>query len=65
MADILFQVEANAERGAVVDALTTEAGVKGWWTDTATVPADTGEVMTLTFPIAPKPFRAPCRRSGA
>ena len=56
MANILFQVEADADRSTVVDALTTEAGIKSWWTDVATVPRKTGEVMTVTFAIAPKPI---------
>lgn len=64
MAKILFQVEAAADRTAVVDALTTEAGIKGWWTDQARVPAATGEVMTLSFPIAPKPFELRVDETG-
>lgn len=54
--DVVFQFDVDADSGRVVDALTTEAGIEGWWTDRATVPTSVGGVLHLTFPGAPMPF---------
>jgi uncharacterized protein YndB with AHSA1/START domain len=51
-----YQVDVAADRDAVRRALTTEDGIKGWWTDTAEVPESLGERLVLTFPSVPQPF---------
>jgi uncharacterized protein YndB with AHSA1/START domain len=54
--EMIFMVDTHADRRTVVDALTTEAGIKGWWTDTATVPQQVGSTLEMTFPGMPMPF---------
>jgi uncharacterized protein YndB with AHSA1/START domain len=54
--DVIFQFDIQAGREQVVGALTTLAGIEGWWTDRAIVPAEVGGVLQLTFPGAPLPF---------
>jgi hypothetical protein len=53
---MIFQVDANADRDTVVKALSTQAGINGWWTDRATVPETVGQTLELTFPGMPMPF---------
>ena len=62
--DVVFQFDIGADRDRVVAALTSEAGIKGWWTDTATVPTAVGETLNLTFPGAPLPFELQLSESG-
>jgi uncharacterized protein YndB with AHSA1/START domain len=54
--DVVFQFDIDAGRDRVVDALTTNSGILGWWTDRAAIPAAVGGVLELTFPGAPRPF---------
>ena len=56
MARIVFETEIAASALAIVDALTTQTGIKGWWTDDATLDDGVGSTMTLGFAMAPKPF---------
>ena len=53
---MIFQVDVDAKRSAAVDALTTEDGIKGWWTDQAKVPTKIGSTLEMTFPGMPMPF---------
>jgi uncharacterized protein YndB with AHSA1/START domain len=53
---MIFQVDADAKRPDAVKALTTKAGINGWWTDTAKVPSRVGGTLELTFPGMPMPF---------
>jgi hypothetical protein len=53
---MIFQVDVDAGREAALAALTTEAGVNGWWTDRATVSAAVGDTLEFTFPGMPRPF---------
>ena len=56
MPDIVMQVDIAADRGKVRDALTTQAGITGWWTDQAEVPLGTGQLLKPSFKEAPMPF---------
>jgi uncharacterized protein YndB with AHSA1/START domain len=51
-----YQLDVGADRDTVHQALTTETGVNGWWTDRAVVPAAVGDRLELTFPDVPQPF---------
>ena len=51
-----YQLDVGADRETVHRALTTEAGVNGWWTDRAVVPGTVGDRLELTFPDVPQPF---------
>jgi uncharacterized protein YndB with AHSA1/START domain len=51
-----YQLDVAADPPTVQRALTTEEGVRGWWTDTAKVPQTPGEHLELTFPTVPEPF---------
>jgi uncharacterized protein YndB with AHSA1/START domain len=54
--DMVFQVDVAADRDTVRDALTTEKGINGWWTDKAKVPTGVGGTLEATFPGMPQPF---------
>jgi uncharacterized protein YndB with AHSA1/START domain len=54
--EMIFQVDTSAAREGVVAALTTEAGINGWWTDRARVPIEVGATLEFTFPGMPQPF---------
>ena len=56
MPDIVFQVDIEAERSHVARAIASEQGIRGWWTEAATVPEGVGEAMRLGFAMAPLPF---------
>jgi uncharacterized protein YndB with AHSA1/START domain len=56
MPRIVFELEVDAPARQVADALTTERGIAGWWTDDVSLPGGVGATMTLGFPIAPLPF---------
>jgi uncharacterized protein YndB with AHSA1/START domain len=56
MSDILLQVDINAERSKVTDALTTQPGITGWWTDKAEVSPGVGGMVKPSFDRAPLPF---------
>jgi uncharacterized protein YndB with AHSA1/START domain len=54
--DMIFQVDVNAPRADALAALTTEAGINGWWTDRAKVPSSIGDTLDFSFPGMPQPF---------
>lgn len=56
MPDIVFQVDIAAAPAAVARAISSESGVRGWWTARADVPTDVGGIMKLGFAAAPVPF---------
>jgi len=56
VARIVFDVDIESKPERVIEALDTEAGIKGWWTDDASVPGGIGSEMSLGFPVAPVPF---------
>jgi uncharacterized protein YndB with AHSA1/START domain len=56
MPDIVFELTIDAEPARVSDAIASEAGIRGWWTDSAEVPDGTGGVIRLGFAMAPAPF---------
>jgi uncharacterized protein YndB with AHSA1/START domain len=49
MVDILHRIGVTAPRDAVFRALTTTAGLAGWWTEDTTGDGDTGGVLTFRF----------------
>src|SRR5260370_12270010 len=57
MARIVFELEIDASAKEIAEALTTQAGIAGWWTDDVSLPGGVGATMTLAFPIAPLPFQ--------
>jgi uncharacterized protein YndB with AHSA1/START domain len=54
--DVLFRFDVDAAPEAVLEALKTTDGIKGFWTTRAEVPANVGETLTLEFAQAPLPF---------
>ncbi len=40
----------------MIDALTTNEGIRSFWTSAAEVPSEVGGTLELSFPVAPKPF---------
>jgi uncharacterized protein YndB with AHSA1/START domain len=56
MARIVFETIIDAAAGPIVQALDTEAGIAGWWTEDVRFAGGVGSQMTLGFPIAPLPF---------
>jgi hypothetical protein len=56
MSDVLFCFDVNATHEAVLDALKTTDGIKGFWTSRADVPAEVGKSLEVAFAIAPAPF---------
>jgi uncharacterized protein YndB with AHSA1/START domain len=64
MARIVFELEIDAPAGQVADALTTQHGIAGWWTDDVTLPDGIGATMTLGFPVAPFPFQLRVDEAG-
>ncbi len=65
MADILFLFDVDAPPRAVLEAVKTADGIKGFWTTRAEVPAEVGETLQLGFAIAPAPFDLRLERSDA
>jgi uncharacterized protein YndB with AHSA1/START domain len=53
---MIFRIDVDAPRDRALEALTTESGINGWWTDRATVPSNVGATLELTFPGMPQPF---------
>ena len=64
MARIVFELGIDAPVRKVAEALTTQAGIAGWWTNDVTLPGGPGAIMTLGFPIAPLPFRLRVDEAG-
>src|SRR5881409_749752 len=63
MSDVLFRFDVDAAAEAVLDAVKTGDGIKGFWTSRADVPEQVGETLKLGFPIAPAPFDLRLERS--
>src|SRR5260221_11926331 len=57
MPRIVFELEVDAPATQIAQALTTQPGIAGWWTDDVSLPGGAGATMTLGFPIAPLPFQ--------
>jgi uncharacterized protein YndB with AHSA1/START domain len=51
-----YQLDVAADLATVRRALTTTAGIEGWWTDAARVPEDVGGHLELDIPGVPQPF---------
>lgn len=49
MKTILHTVDVNASPAAVHDAISTEAGLSGWWTTTVEAEEEVGGVVAFTF----------------
>lgn len=56
MTSILFRFDVDAVPQAVLEALKTTEGIKGFWTTQADVPREVGETLKLGFSAAPLPF---------
>ena len=57
MARIVFELDIDATPKEIVEALDTQRGIAGWWTEDVTASGGTGSQMTLGFPgRAPVPF---------
>ena len=56
MADIAMQIDVAAPPSAVYDALTTTAGVAGWWTTKNETTGTVGDVNRYWFPGAPMTY---------
>jgi uncharacterized protein YndB with AHSA1/START domain len=57
MARILFELDIDAPAKKIVEALDTQRGIAGWWTEEVTAPGGAGSRMILGFPgRAPQPF---------
>src|SRR5579864_6365968 len=54
--DVLFRFDVDAAPTAVLAALNTTEGIKGFWTSRADVPAQVGSTIKVEFAIAPRPF---------
>ena len=55
MVDILHRVGITAPQDAVYEALTTTAGLAGWWTSDVRGDGDAGGVLRFRFEGAPDP----------
>lgn len=53
MAEAVFLVDIDADKHAIASALTTEAGIRSWWTTDADV---SESELSLGFPDAPARF---------
>jgi uncharacterized protein YndB with AHSA1/START domain len=56
MATILLRVPVDADEKAIYEAVTSPAGVNGWWSNHTEGPNGTGSVMKVAFPDAPMTF---------
>ena len=54
--EIVFTVDVNGERAAVVQAITSVEGIRSWWTDQCEGDGNAGGTLKPAFPIAPMPF---------
>ena len=57
MPRIVFELEVDAPATQIAEALTTEPGIAGWWTDDVRLAGSAGATITLGFTIAPRPFQ--------
>jgi len=53
----VFELEVDAPATQIAEALTTEPGIAGWWTDDERLAGSAGATITLGFTIAPRPFQ--------
>lgn len=53
MAEAVFLVDIDAGNEAILEALTTQEGIRSWWTTDAAV---TGDALDLGFPDTPARF---------
>ncbi len=63
MTDINFRFDVDAPPQTVLDALKTSEGIQAFWTTRAEAPAEVGETLRLSFPVAPAPFDLRLERS--
>jgi hypothetical protein len=54
--DVLFRFDVDASPQAVLEAVKTDDGIRGFWTRRAEVPADVGATLKVEFAQAPLPF---------
>jgi uncharacterized protein YndB with AHSA1/START domain len=54
--DVLFRFDVDAPPDALLQAVTTEDGIRSFWTSRAKVPTDVGQTLELEFRQAPLPF---------
>ena len=63
MTDVPFRFDVDASPQAVLEAVKTTEGIKGFWTSRAEVPTEVGETLKLEFAQAPLPFDLRLERS--
>ena len=64
MARIVFEATIGATPQQIVDALDTERGIAGWWTEEVEFAGGPGSVMRVGFPgRAPQPFELRVERA--
>ena len=56
MARIVFALDIEAGPDRIAEALDSAQGIAGWWTTDVSFAGGEGAVMTLGFPVAPRPF---------
>ena len=56
MPDVLFRFDVDSSPKAVLEAIKTTEGIKGFWTSQAEAPGEVGETLKLEFAVAPSPF---------
>ena len=57
MARIVFELDIDAAPKAIAEALDTQRGIAGWWSEDVTFAGGVGSIMTIGFPDrAPVPF---------
>jgi uncharacterized protein YndB with AHSA1/START domain len=54
--DVLLRFDVDAPPDALLRAVTTEEGIRSFWTSRAEVPAEVGQTLKLEFRQAPAPF---------
>lgn len=64
MARIVFEIEIQAAPKEILQALDTQQGIAGWWTEDVAFPGGVGSTMTLGFPAAPAPFHLRVDEAG-
>jgi len=64
MPRIVFELQVEATAATLAEALTTQHGIAGWWTDDVSLAGGAEATMTLGFPIAPRPFQLRIDEAG-
>jgi uncharacterized protein YndB with AHSA1/START domain len=54
--DIILQVTIDAEADVIMQALTSDTGINGWWSTKAEVGSGAGAPVLVHFPDVPMPF---------